>query len=93
MQRERKARFDRTRPNSSQRGYDREFEEAARAFLREPGDALCRCGAKAVLVAHTRSIRSAPHLRMERANWRPSCARCNALDAAAERRTMKGTRP
>lgn len=93
MDRERKQRFDRKRPNSSQRGYDRAFEEAARTWLREPGHEFCRCGRPAVLVAHIRSIRSAPHLRMERGNWRPSCARCNALDAAAERRTTKGNRP
>src|SRR5690606_39283383 len=86
MARERKARFDRKRPNSSRRGYDRQFEEAARAYLQEPGNDLCQCGARAVLVAHRRSIRSAPHLRMERSNWRPSCARCNAIDAARERR-------
>jgi 5-methylcytosine-specific restriction endonuclease McrA len=83
--RERKARFDRTRPNSSQRGYDRQWEQAAKAFLAEPGNERCRCGAPAVLVAHIISIRKRPDLRMVRANWRPSCARCNNLDAIADR--------
>jgi 5-methylcytosine-specific restriction endonuclease McrA len=90
---ERKARFDRQRPNSSRRGYDRGWEEAARAFLAEPGNRFCRCGAPAVVVMHIRSIRRAPHLRMERSNWRPGCQRCNAIDAARERRTTKGSRP
>jgi 5-methylcytosine-specific restriction endonuclease McrA len=89
---ERKARFDRKRPNSSQRGYDREWERSARAFLAERENRLCRCGAPATVVMHLRSIRSAPHLRMERSNWRPGCHRCNAIDAAAERQTVKGPR-
>lgn len=91
--RERKARFDRKRPNASRRGYDREWEVAAKEFLAEPGNRQCvRCGEPATVVMHVRSIRAAPHLRMERANWRPGCHRCNAIEAAQERRNMKGTR-
>lgn len=86
----RKARFDRKRPNSSQRGYDREWEREAKAFLALPEHQRCECGAKATLVRHKRSIRIAPHLRMEWANWKPGCQRCNALDAAKERRILKG---
>ncbi|MGP2493516.1 endonuclease [Mesorhizobium sp. PUT5] len=88
--RERKARFDRKRPNSSQRGYDREWEKAAKEFLAQQENWWCACGAPATVVMHRRSIRTAPHLRMERANWRPGCHRCNAIDAAAERRKLKG---
>lgn len=87
--RERKARFDRKRPNSSQRGYDREWEEAARAFLALPENQWCECGARASLVRHRRSIRTAPHLRMVRSNWKPGCQRCNAIDAARERRKIE----
>ena len=86
---ERKARFDRKRPNSSQRGYDREWEQAAKAFLVAPGNEFCRCGRPATVVMHVRSIRHAPHLRMVRANWRPGCHRCNAIDAARERHNVK----
>lgn len=94
MDRERKARFDKKRPNSSQRGYDREFEREAKAFLSLPENKRCaRCGAPATRVMHIRSIRTAPHLRMVRANWRPGCARCNAIEAADERRIMKGQQP
>jgi len=86
--RERRARFDRTRPNSSQRGYDRQWQEAAKAFLAEPGNARCsNCGAPATCVAHIISIKRRPDLRMVRANWRPSCARCNNLDTVADRAT------
>jgi len=91
--RERKARFDRKRPNSSQRGYDREWEQAARDFLAQPENRRCKCGSPATVVMHIRSIRRAPHLRMDRSNWRAGCQRCNAIDAANERRTMKGHRP
>ena len=48
-------------------------------------------GKPAAVVMHIRSIRSAPHLRMEKANWRPGCHRCNAIEAANERRIMKET--
>jgi 5-methylcytosine-specific restriction endonuclease McrA len=89
--RERKARFDRTRPNSSRRGYDREWEEAARSFL--AANRQCECGAPATVVRHVISIRKRPDLRMDRTNWRPGCQRCNALDAARERRNPKGVRP
>ncbi len=83
--RERNARFDRSRPNASQRGYDRQWEEAAKAFLAKPANQFCRCGSAATVVAHIVSIRVRPDLRMVRTNWRPGCRRCNALDAIAER--------
>lgn len=88
--RERKARADQHRPNARGRGYDREWEEASKAFLAELGNQLCACGARAVLVRHVISIRKRPDLRMVRSNWRPGCQQCNAQDAARERRAMKG---
>jgi 5-methylcytosine-specific restriction endonuclease McrA len=81
----RKARHDQRRPNARQRGYDRQWEEAAKAFLQLPGHDRCECGRPATLVRHIKSIRRYPHLRMVRSNWRPGCARCNAKDAARER--------
>jgi hypothetical protein len=84
----RKARHDHRRPSARQRGYDHTWERAAKAFLAEPGNARCSCcGAPATCVAHIVSIRKRPDLRMVPANWRPSCARCNALDAVADRVT------
>lgn len=87
MQRERKARFDKTRPNSSRRGYDGDWEREAKAFLSRPENKRCACGAPATVVMHTRSIRQRPDLRMDKSNWKPGCKRCNAIDAVQERRT------
>jgi 5-methylcytosine-specific restriction endonuclease McrA len=92
-ERESRKRFDAKRQNSSQRGYNREWEKEAKAFLARPENRTCaRCGDPATVVMHIRSIRRAPHLRMEPSNWRPGCKRCNALDAARERRAQKGNR-
>jgi len=68
---------DARRGSSTARGYDSEWRELSRAYLAEPGNKRCRCGALAVLVAHRISIRKAPHLRLERSNWMPSCQACN----------------
>lgn len=85
--RERKARFDQKRPNASKRGYDKAWETEAKAFLSLPENELCaRCGAKASVVMHIKSIRTRPDLRMVRSNWRAGCQRCNAIEAAHERR-------
>ncbi|MBX9452639.1 MAG: endonuclease [Mesorhizobium sp.] len=84
--RARNARHDTRRENASRRGYDREWRDAARDFLRLPGNDRCECGAPATLVRHVVSIRRHPELRMHRANWRPGCRRCNALDYIRERR-------
>lgn len=86
----RRAAYDKTRPNAATRGYDHEFQVAAKAYLAEPGHARCRCGAPATLVAHIVSIRKARHLRMVRSNWRPSCHRCNMIDAANDRKASHG---
>lgn len=71
------------RPSARQRGYDHEWEVAARQFLRV--NPVCTCGAPAVLVRHKVSIRQRPDLRMDRTNWLPGCRRCNALDMSRER--------
>lgn len=84
---ERKARFDKTRPPARERGYDKQWERAARDFLSLPGNDICAaCGQPATVVMHIQSIRSRPDLRMVKSNWRPGCQRCNAKEAAQERR-------
>jgi len=88
-QQERRAAYDKRRPNAAARGYDYEFQIAAKAYLAEPGHERCRCGAPATLVAHVVSIRKAPHRRMDRSNWRPSCHRCNMIDAAKDKRAAQ----
>ena len=86
--RERKAAFDKKRPNARARGYDREWERESKAFLARPENRQCaRCGAPATVVMHIKSIRQRPDLRMVPSNWRPGCHRCNAIEAAAERRS------
>ncbi|HCO54691.1 MAG TPA: endonuclease [Pelagibacterium sp.] len=87
LRRERNARHDAKRPNSSRRGYDGAFEREAKAFLARPENKTCACGAPAVLVRHRISIRLRSDLRMDQSNWMPGCRRCNSLDAVAERRT------
>jgi 5-methylcytosine-specific restriction endonuclease McrA len=82
---ERKARFDRKRPNSSQRGYDGAWEREAKAFL-ATHPVCARCGRPSTVVMHIQSIRKRPDLRMVPSNWRPGCQRCNAIEAAEERR-------
>jgi 5-methylcytosine-specific restriction endonuclease McrA len=85
--RARNARHDAIRPNARQRGYSADWQREAKAFLALPGNETCRCGAKATVVMHVKSIRLRPDLRMVESNWRPGCQRCNALDAVKERRT------
>lgn len=90
VERDRKARFDKKRPNSSQRGYDGKWEREAKDFLSLPENRSCaRCGAPATVVMHIQSIRTRPDLRMVKSNWRPGCKRCNAIEAVEERRNTR----
>jgi hypothetical protein len=82
----RRAEDDKRRPSAPQRGYDAQWQKAARAFLNQPCNQFCECGAPAVLVRHVVSIRKRPDLRMIRSNWKPGCRRCNARDIANEAR-------
>jgi 5-methylcytosine-specific restriction endonuclease McrA len=82
----RKAEADKRRPSASQRGYDSEWQKAASAYLAEPANHYCECGAPATLVRHIVSIRQRPDLRMVRSNWKPGCRRCNTLDISKEAR-------
>lgn len=71
------ARVD-TRASATKRGYDEEWKQAAKAFLAQ--HPRCQCGKPATCVAHRISIKLRPDLRMNRANWRPSCRGCNTRD-------------
>lgn len=71
--------YDAQRPSARQRGYTKEWEREAKAFLALPGNGRCVvCGEKATVVDHKRSIKAAPHLRMEKSNWQPMCRPCNS---------------
>lgn len=87
---ERKARHDAKRPNAQARGYDAEWQEEAKAFLRAPGNERCACGAPSTVVMHVISIRRRPDLRMVKSNWRPGCHRCNAREAARDKAEATG---
>lgn len=76
---------DRERPTARQRGYDTEYQRAAREFL--SFHPRCTCGAPAVLVRHIVSIARRPDVRMDRSNWLPGCRSCNAADWHNDRRT------
>jgi len=85
---ERKARFDRTRPNSSQRGYSGTWEKARAAFLRR--HPLCvMCGARATVVDHKTPHKGDTALFWDRANWQSLCGPChNRTKQRLERRTI-----
>jgi|GEM_PF-2824973 len=85
-QKARRAEADKERPSARKRGYDTAWQKAAAAFLKEPGNERCACGAPATVVMHKISIRQRPDLKMVRANWKPGCVRCNAIEADRERR-------
>lgn len=85
----RKARFDRTRPSSSARGYGRDWERARASFLREhPRCALC--AARATVVDHRTPHKGDVGLFWNRSNWQALCAHChNATKQRAERRITR----
>ncbi|GAB1379927.1 HNH endonuclease [Pararhodobacter aggregans] len=90
--RERGARHDRARPNSSQRGYTSAWEKARKAFLRRhPRCAMC--SAPATVVDHRIPHRGDQRLFWDQDNWQPLCAHHhNGAKQRMERRA-KGTTP
>ena len=85
---ERKARFDKNRPNSSQRGYTSAWEKARAAFLaRHP---YCRCGALATVVDHIKPHRGDRELFWDKSNWQPLCTPCHSgAKQREERRSIR----
>lgn len=76
-QRERKARHDRKRPNSRQRGYTRQWEKARAEFLQH--HAFCKmCGAEAALVDHIEPHKGDMALFWNWANWQALCTSCHS---------------
>lgn len=76
-QRERKARHDRKRPNSRQRGYTRAWEKARAEFLRHhPFCAMC--AAEAALVDHIEPHRGDQALFWNWNNWQALCTPCHS---------------
>lgn len=86
---ERNARFDKTRPNSSQRGYTGKWEKARKAFLaRHPRCA--RCGTRAEVVDHTIPHKGDQSLFWDKSNWQPLCTSCHSGAKQREERRLYG---
>jgi 5-methylcytosine-specific restriction protein A len=74
---ERKARADARRPSARQRGYDADWAKLRADFL---GAYPCcaRCGNKADVVDHIKTIREAPHRRLDITNLQALCTPCHS---------------
>lgn len=85
---ERGARYDRTRPNSSQRGYNSAWEKARKAFLRRhPRCAMC--AAPATVVDHRTPHKGDQRLFWDQSNWQPLCSNHhNSAKQRMERRSQ-----
>lgn len=82
---ERKARFDKSRPSSSARGYDRRWEAARAAFLKE--HRFCRrCGRPATTLDHIRPHKGDQTLLWEKSNWQALCTSCHSGAKQSEER-------
>lgn len=87
--RERKARFDQTRPSSSARGYTGAWEKARKEFLRRnPRCAIC--GERASVVDHRIPHKGDKALFWDRTNWQPLCQRDH--NSAKQRHERRLTR-
>lgn len=82
---ERKARFDKKRPTSRQRGYTAEWEKARKEYLAVYSSCR-RCGAAATLVDHIKPHKGNQTLFWSRANWQPLCTPCHSGAKQSEER-------
>lgn len=87
--RERKARFDKTRPTARERGYTAEWERESKAFLKD--NPKCkRCDQAATIVDHVQPHKGNQALFWNRANWQPLCrTHHNSAKQAEERRALE----
>lgn len=86
-ERERKARFERTRPSATDRGYTAAWAKASKAFLAEPRNRLCVCGCgrPADMVDHRRPHKGDMRLFWDRSNWQPMASHpCHSRKTASE---------
>ena len=71
--------YDAKRPNARQRGYDKEWERAAKRFLSCSENRACViCGELATVVDHRIAFKGDDALRMDVQNWQPMCRPCNS---------------
>jgi 5-methylcytosine-specific restriction protein A len=84
---ERKARADSRRPSARQRGYTKEWEEAAKVYL-SAYPSCRRCGGPASLVDHVTPHKGNQQLFWDRRNWQSLCTNCHSSHKQRlERRT------
>lgn len=95
VDRARKARFDKTRPSSSQRGYTGAWDKARKAFLaRHRRCAWPGCAEAAEHVDHIIPHRGDHGLFWDRSNWQPLCGpHHNSAKQRQERRAAQGSAP
>lgn len=90
---ERKARYDKTRPNSTQRGYGSRWEKDRKAFLSMRENRRCKwpgCSEQASHVDHIIPHKGDPALRDDPKNWQGLCAHHhNSAKQRLERRLSK----
>jgi 5-methylcytosine-specific restriction endonuclease McrA len=90
---ERKARFDKKRPNSSQRGYTGRWERESKAFLRHnPYCQNCKTHLdldtpRAAVVDHIKPHRGDQTLFWDKANWQGLCTPCHSGAKQREERS------
>lgn len=88
---QRKARFDKTRPSASARGYDADWRRARIDFLR--AHPFCHCGAQATVVDHITPHKGDQSLFWDKSNWAALCSHHhNSAKQRLERRATLGGR-
>lgn len=80
-----KARADKLRPSSRERGYTTEWQKERAAFLARPENRLCACGCGQVanVVDHIIPHKGDMKLFWNRNNWQPMHSSCNTRKAIA----------
>ena len=76
----------RQRPSARQRGYDADWEHVRAAVIKaHPVCSAPGCGSRHRLnVDHIRTVREAPHLRLDPANLQVLCQSCHSARTSRE---------
>jgi len=74
---------DLERGTAASRGYDKDWSKLRFRFLHHNPNCVV-CGAPATHVDHVKSVREAPHLRLEWSNLRAMCAPCHSRRTATD---------
>lgn len=82
---ERREQYERSRPNASDRGYDEAWRRTRAAHL-ERFPVCAKCGSNdRVEVHHLRTVRDAPHLRLEPSNLQTLCKKHHSQQTLRDR--------